>query len=100
MMELFVSFAVFVMALTLTVATGGLFFSLYILVTKVNSVKIEETAPAKPSTTPVFDQKDSYTPQYSDQTVPLEEFRPNFKHNLKVKIVDEPDQFTPLETNG
>jgi len=100
--------AVLLLALSVTVATFGLFIAIYLLLKRITQIPVDFTVPAPGITTTSTSTgevpnysftgsvRDTYTPESADTTVPLDDFRPAVKKPLKVVYEDE-DRITPVE---
>lgn len=90
---MFLSFLLFIVFLIET----------YLLIKSVKKEEIipQTTANGLPGSThlPPEQTGDQYTPNYADQTVPLDSFMPNFKKKVSIKFNEKEneDQITPLE---
>lgn len=89
--------------ITLIVSLTTLCLVLYLLLQK-NEITIPITNPLRKLKESVG--KDSYTPDYADQTVPIEDFEPDFTRKINLKYKDETKEepvgeetITPIQTD-
>lgn len=94
--------------ITLLVALSTLCFVVIILRESVGFTLPDLTIPFTKKTTNT-PSKDAYTPDYADQTTPIEDFEPDFSRPLTVKVgngvnkkeftTGEGEEMTPIQTD-
>lgn len=80
-------------------------FLLGVILTKLNTKEVKQEPQfidRSPKITPpkIKDSKDSYIPQYSDQSLPLEQFVPNFSKPVTVRFENEKMGYDVTETEN
>jgi len=103
-----IEIAVLLLVLAVTVSMTGLYYSVYLVLKRLTEFPTLPGVPAVPavttSDTPSYNftgsVQDSYTPEGSDMTVPIEDFHPSAKRPIKVVYEDEEDRITPVDEDG
>ena len=96
--------AVLLLVLVITVSFFGLFIAIYLLLKRITQIPVDFKIPIvthgmhEDRAVSGFD-RDSYTPDSADNTVPLDKFTPSSKQPLKV-VYEDVDMITPQEEHA
>ena len=95
-MEYIIALTSFLAGVGLTASIAG-FVYFKAFKNMLNDVKNESAPDVYTANTPnVPTTQDQYTPDYATQTIPLENFIPNFDKPVRIKVEDT-DDITPLD---
>jgi hypothetical protein len=100
-----IEIAVLLLVLAVTVSMTGLYYSVYLVLKRLTEFPpLPKVSASTTSDTPSYtftgSVQDSYTPEGSDLTVPIEDFHPSAKRPIKVVYEDEEDRITPVDEDG